>query len=166
MCAYVKPVCTAEVETVLSGTDMAGAVVTRRIKALHPSFRGCPSATETDTRATKVLKRHSYTNTHSFNFSLTTTIAGRCESVREAQTGERARESAKGRRGELWPVFCDHVEADRERIGYHSLTPNTFTADTMINESGVALQGLFLDPLEPPHLPTPLHYPTNVELPI
>lgn len=58
--------------------------------------------------------------------------------------------SAKGRGREIWPVFCDHAEADREWIGYHSLTPNTFTADTMINESRATLKGLFLDPLAPP----------------
>lgn len=49
-------------------------------------------------------------------------------------------------------MFCGHAAADRGGIGYHSLTPNTFTADTMINEPGAALQGLFLDPLDP--LPT------------
>ena len=49
-------------------------------------------------------------------------------------------------------MFCGHAAADRGGIGYHSLTPNTFTADTMINEPGAALQGLVLDPLNP--LPT------------
>ncbi len=46
-------------------------------------------------------------------------------------------------------MFCSHAAADRGGIGYHSLTPNTFTADTMINEPGAMLQGLFLDPLDP-----------------
>lgn len=56
--------------------------------------------------------------------------------------GEKERESAKGRgrRG----------GADRGGIGYHSLTPNTFTADTMMNEPGTALQAMFLDPLDTP----------------
>lgn len=45
--------------------------------------------------------------------------------------------------------------ADRGGIGYHSLTPNTFMADTMINEPGVALQAMFLDPLDTPPPPPP-----------
>lgn len=36
-------------------------------------------------------------------------------------------------------LFRGHAEADRGGIGYHSLTPNTFTADTMINERGAVL---------------------------
>lgn len=47
-------------------------------------------------------------------------------------------------------MFCGRAAADRGGIGYHSVTPNTFTADTMINEPGAGLQGLFLDPLDPP----------------
>lgn len=52
-------------------------------------------------------------------------------------------------------MFCGHAAADREGIGYHSLTPNTFTADTMINESGAVLQGLFLGPLDSHTHPSP-----------
>lgn len=60
---------------------------------------------------------------------------------------ERAPRAEGGRFGRCFA-------ADRGGIGYHSLTPNTFTADTMINEPGAALQAMFLDPLDP--LPTAL----------
>lgn len=91
-------------------------------------------------------KTFAHTRTHlSFQTALGKGVKGR----------ERHRDregSAKGKGREVWPLFHGHAAADRGGIGYQSLTPNTFTADNMINEPGAALQGLFLDPLDP--LPT------------
>lgn len=61
--------------------------------------------------------------------------------------------------------FCCFVAMQRqiEEIGYHSLTPNTFAADTMINEPGAVLQGLLLDPLGPPPPTTTSPFPLMLD---
>ena len=87
VCVCLKPVCTKPIETVLSSTDRGWAVVSRHIKALHPSNGGWPSAvvtlTHTHMHAIRAPQTHSYmhTPTHSTN-----NVKRRCKK------GDRSRE--------------------------------------------------------------------------
>lgn len=90
---------------------------------------------------------HARTGMHTLTYSLANSFRKGVKGGEETES--RRGESSKGRGREIWPVFRGPTAADRGGIGYHSLTPNTFTADIMINEPGAVLQGLFLDPLDP-----------------